>query len=272
LGWDGGDRNISARVTGADPAEVAYTRDATNCIVRRDASAGDSTATVIYGYTGGGDGADVTLDASQRLLTRTVVLPGGVLYTHCGGTIPSTWDHPTVRGDLCLTTDQTGDQSGPLRSYTPFGDPLTPTGTVDPDADPDTQPGQSDYGWLGQHQPQHEHAGSLDLVQMGASLHSPLLGRFLTVDPVEAGSANDYVNDDPTNNTDLDGKAPRRYWRNSIRARLDTIGRQVFTGQLWLCAEWDRRRDRRYTHYRRRRHIQLLVCLTYCKKLFERRE
>jgi hypothetical protein len=72
LGWDGADRNISARVTGADPAEVAYTRDVTNRIVRRDAFTGDSTATVIYGYTGCGDGADVTLDANLRLLTRTV--------------------------------------------------------------------------------------------------------------------------------------------------------------------------------------------------------
>jgi hypothetical protein len=83
-------------VTGADPAEVAYTRDATNRIVRRDASTGDSTATVIYTYTS----ADVTLDAGQRLLTRTVVLPGGVLYTHRGGNGPSTWDHPAVRGDF----------------------------------------------------------------------------------------------------------------------------------------------------------------------------
>jgi RHS repeat-associated protein len=209
LGWDGADRNTTARITGPDPAEVTYTRDATNRIIRRDVSTGDSTATVIYTYTSNGDSADITLDANQRLLTRTIVLPGGVLYTVRAGTTP-TLDHPSVRGDLCLTTDSAGHQSGPLRTYTPFGDPLTPTGTVDPDVDPDTQPGQSDYGWLGQHQRPHEHAGALSLVQMGARPYSPLLGRFLSIDPIEGGSANDYdyVNGDPTNSSDVGGTAP----------------------------------------------------------------
>jgi RHS repeat-associated protein len=212
LGWDGADRNTTARVTGPDPAEVTYTRNATNRIVRRDTTAGDSTATVIYAYTGGGDSADVALDANQRVLTRTIVLPGGVLYTLHTGTTPSTWDHPTVRGDLCLTTDSSGHPTGSLRIYTPYGEPLSTAGGLDPDNVPDNQPGQSDYGWLGQHQRPYEHAGGLSLVQMGARPYSPLLGRFLSVDPVEGGSANDYdyVNGDPVNTKDLDGTSSRR--------------------------------------------------------------
>jgi RHS repeat-associated protein len=252
LGWDGAGRNTTARVTGPDPAEVSYTRDATNRIVRRDASTGDTTTTVIYTYTSSGDTADITLDATQRLLTRTIVLPGGVLYTLHGGTTPSTWDHPSVRGDLCLTTDQAGHQSGPLRTYTPFGDPLTPTGTLDPDADPDTQPGQSDYGWLGQHQRPHDHAGALAIVQMGARPYSPLLGRFLAVDPVEGGSANnyDYTSADPTNGTDLDGSRPhyryrrifvhrqRFHWASTFRLRFGRtlrFGRFHRAGDPFIC-------------------------------------
>jgi hypothetical protein len=42
-----------------------------------------------------------------------------------------------------------------------------------------------DYGWLGQHERPVEHAGALAIVQMGARPYSPLLGRFLSVDPVD---------------------------------------------------------------------------------------
>ncbi|MBP2325458.1 RHS repeat-associated protein [Kibdelosporangium banguiense] len=207
LAWDGADRNTSARTTGPDPAVVSYTRDATDRIIRRQATQGDQTADVLYGYTGGGDSADLAFGSDKRLLTRSISLPGGVLYTtKSGGT--ASWDHPTVRGDICLSTDTAGKQVGDLRTYTPFGEPLKADGSIDPDNVPDNQPGQFDHGWLGQHQRPYEHAGSLSLVQMGARPYSPLLGRFLSLDPVEGGSANDYdyTAANPINNTDLDGR------------------------------------------------------------------
>ncbi|WP_232519847.1 RHS repeat-associated core domain-containing protein [Actinosynnema pretiosum] len=80
-------------------------------------------------------------------------------------------------------------------------------GRVDPDGDPDNLPGEMDYGWLGQHQRPHEHAGSLSVVQMGARPYIAVLGRFLSPDPVEGGSANLYAHifGDPLNSNDLDG-------------------------------------------------------------------
>jgi hypothetical protein len=50
-------------------------------------------------------------------------------------------------------------------------------------------------------------------VLMGVRLYQPDLGRFLTVNPVHGGSANDYdyCNADPVNCTDLDGRIS---WRS----------------------------------------------------------
>ena len=202
FGFDGADRNVSAK---SGDADISYGRDAANRIFRRDARSGDQATAVLYGYTGTDDNADLTYDGNKKLLSLSVLLPGGVLYTAQNGS--STWDCPTVRGDFSLSTDATGKQFGALRSFSPFGEPLAADGTVDPQAVPDNLPGKMDYGWLGQYQRPYEHAGSLSLIEMGARPYSPLLGRFLSVDPVEGGSANDYdyVFSNPINSTDTAG-------------------------------------------------------------------
>lgn len=230
LGWDGADRNVSAATTGipAQTASVTYTRDAEDRIVRRDATSGDPTATVLYSFEGSDDSPDMTLDVNKRVLTTTVSLPGGVLLTlqnNSSGQPAPTWDNPTVRGDLCMTTDQTGKQVGSLRTYDPFGQPLDADGTVDPQNVPDNSPGAMDFGWLGQHQRPFEHAGALDLVEMGARPYSPLLGRFLSVDPDPGGSDNDYdyAGGDPINESDLNGTC----WVCSLWHKATGIARSI---------------------------------------------
>ncbi|MFJ8967021.1 RHS repeat-associated core domain-containing protein [Lentzea sp. NPDC102401] len=222
LSWDGADRNIAARTAGTDAADVSYVRDATDRIMRRTTAAGDTATDVRYGHTGSGDTADLAFGPDNKLLSRSISLPGGVLYTWKPQAADRTLNHPTVRGDLALTTGADGKQIGALRTYTPFGEPLTTSGAVDTDNVPDTAPGQMDHGWLGQHQRFYEHAGALSIVQMGARPYSPLLGRFLSVDPAEGGSANDYdyVNADPINDTDLDGHWS---WRDAWKGVKSTV-------------------------------------------------
>ncbi|MEU0531328.1 PA14 domain-containing protein [Amycolatopsis tolypomycina] len=214
LTWDGSDRNIGVKTVGPNAAlnaDISYVRDATSRIVRRDPRDCDNNTVVRFGYTGDGDTADLTMNADGRLTSLSLTLPGGVLYVSkvgSDGAFTPTYDHPSVRGDLVLTTDAAGRQAGGLRTFDPYGQPLDAAGGVDTQNVPDNSPGAMDYGWLGQYQRPYEHTGALSLVQMGARPYSPLLGRFLSVDPVDGGSANDYdyVVGDPINAQDLDGK------------------------------------------------------------------
>ncbi|GGN14261.1 hypothetical protein GCM10011609_63540 [Lentzea pudingi] len=182
-----------------------------------------------HGFVG-----ELVLGEDKKLLSRSLSLPGGVLLTV--GTQSRAYDHPTVRGDLSLSTDTTRKQFRRSPRVLAIREPLAANGAVDSD----NRPGQMDYGWLGQHQRPFEHAGALTIVQMGARPYSPLLGRFLCVDPVEGGSAYDYVNGDPINETDLDGKwwapswlrkAGNWAWQNRNR-----IGHWVVTGLTGVAA------------------------------------
>ena len=238
-GYDAADRHLT---TTAGSTTVAYTRDALDRIVARKLNG----ATIArYGHSLDGDTPAYTLDPILDVVTeRTLALPGGVLLTRRPGT--DTWAHPNIHGDLVATTDTAGTPAGANTVYDPYGNLIA--GAV-----PDTSAGSFDYGWLGQHQRPLEHEPGLHpIIEMGARQYSPLLGRFLEVDPVEGGSANDYdyTDADPVNQSDLTGeclfgrrkgggcKGGVRVVANSVNAVKR--GTKAHHAARWARGRWNR--------------------------------
>ena len=115
-------------------------------------------------------------------------------------TAGSVWSYPNVHGDVVATADGSGAKQVATTVYGPVGELLA--GVV-----PDSVVGGMDAGWLGQHQRRSDAGSGRSVIQMGVRPYVPAAGRFLGVDPVEGGNANDYVYpQDPVNSFDLDGR------------------------------------------------------------------
>jgi RHS repeat-associated protein len=200
--YDQADRHIST-IEGTDT--ITYQRDSDDRIVKRTVNGSDS---IYYSFSGPGDAVGQSMvpngSGGWTTLDRTVPLLGGVMFNSRfnpnTSNYSTTWSYPNVHGDVIATADGSGTKQGATLSYDPYGEPLT--------NNPDNHAGEFDFGWLGAASKATEHLGSINTIQMGARQYVPGLGRFLSTDPVDGGSANDYEysDGDPVNRFDLDGR------------------------------------------------------------------
>jgi RHS repeat-associated protein len=219
--YDAADRHMATtKPTPTGTTAVSYVRDATDRIVARQVG----PTGVRYGSTGSGDAPDFTTNTSNVVQEVTYSLPGGVLLTT--RSTGNVWSYPNLHGDVVAVANQAGTKLGVTKVYDPYGNAIA--GGI-----PDNSAGNFDYAWLGKTQRPLEQEPALQaLIEMGARQYSPLLGRFIEVDPVKGGCANDYAYPaDPVNTFDLDGRIGQRgrscrELRSSIYNRMSTLSRR----------------------------------------------
>jgi RHS repeat-associated protein len=138
--------------------------------------------------------------------TRNIVGIGGELAAIQDSSTGTTLRLTNLHGDIIATASLSQTATGLIGTseYDEFGNPVKGS--------------SARFGWLGGKQRRTELPSGV--IQMGARSYVPAIGRFISTDPISAGSANayDYANADPVNEFDLEGDCPKSRCLGRARA------------------------------------------------------
>jgi RHS repeat-associated protein len=149
------------------------------------------------------------IEGASLMLTRRIPAPGMIATRH-GATGGWTFAIGDGRGTRFVTSESGRFVQG--TDYQPFGEASFPTNVL---IRPQPSPGSTTYTseqWNG-----GDLIAALGVVKLGARIYDPVIGRFLSRDPIiSAGSPYTFANNDPINFGDPTGLSPEGRDENPV--------------------------------------------------------